>query len=108
MVDLQWVFAERPKIATERWEWPAAIYRGPYMRQAAHIVCDVQYHEILARAGCHAPLSVVILRYNLPNQNPSESRRMLYRDTQFRRLEHAIAWTNLFINQNPTWHPTLI
>ena len=108
MVDLQWVFAERPKIETERWEWPAAVYRGPSMRHAAYLICEDAYHEVLVRSDIYKEISVLLLRYNYPGQHPLTPRRMLYRDTKFRRLEHAIQWTGLFLTQNPTWQPNLI
>lgn len=106
--EIRWIFPDKPKLVTERWEWPAAIYAGPAMRQAAHIICEDQFHDLTAKAGMHKPLHVVIFKYNMPNQNPFTPRRMLYRDTQFKHLDHAIMWTQIFIKQNPAWHPAIL
>lgn len=108
MVELTWVFAERPKLVTERWEWPAAVYKGPGMRHAAYLLCEDMYNDALARAGAHKEISVLLMRYNYPGQDPLVPRRMLYRETQFKRLDHAVQWTNLFISQNTNWQPMLI
>lgn len=108
MVELHWVFPERPKLVTEIWEWPAAVYRGLGMRHAAYLICEDQFNDAAARNGWHKPIHVILMKYNHPGQDPLKPRRMRYTDTQFPRLGAAMQWTEIFITQNPGWQPRLI
>lgn len=108
MVDLRWLFAEQPKLVTEIWEWPAAVYAGPGGRHAAYLISEDQFNETAARNGWHKPIHVVLLKYNHPGQDPMKPRRMRYNDTQFSRLEHAMQWTQIYLSQNTSWQPMLI
>lgn len=108
MVKLEWKFNPRPWSDNAVWHWPACVYVGPANRIAAYIKCPDQFNDTLARAGAHAPLTVVILKYNHPNQDPLKPREMEYTEQKFTRLEQAMAFVLEFLSSRRHWQPILI
>lgn len=104
MADLAWIYPPEPKLATEIWEWPMAIYVGPAHRQAAYVICETPYSKERELTANHLPLRVVILCYKSSLGTP---RRMLAAERVL-RLRDAIQMTETFLSQHPEWQPLLV
>lgn len=104
MIALNWIYPPKPKLVTEIWEWPLAVYPGPMFRQAAFVICETHFDDILAKSGNHKPLQVVFYQYN-SGLNP-DPRRMLS-NNKFRTLREAIEFTHATLERLTSWHPLI-
>lgn len=89
-------------------EWPMAVYRGPMNRPAGYFICETPFSTAAERDGAHGPVTLIILRYNVPGKDPFVGRRMEYTDQKFARVHHAVQFLMHFLDKNPAWRPTLI
>ncbi|HEY6020239.1 MAG TPA: hypothetical protein VIY48_10145 [Candidatus Paceibacterota bacterium] len=107
--------AERGRGMTR--EWPAAFYVGPSKKPAAFIIS--KSGEECSDNGMNnrpeRPLSVIILAYNMgPKKNPKpddpipDAHRMYVRDREFDRLEAAMAFVQLYLDQHRHWQPLIV
>jgi hypothetical protein len=104
MADLLWVYDEPPETVVQRWEWPMAVYRGPFMKHAAYIICEDNYSPIREKNGNHKEISVVIRRYDGRSKDGS---RMLC-SHKFKKFEEAVRFTQQYLDRHPEWCPKII
>ena len=105
MANLIWHVAAQPKLHTETWEWPMAMYAGPLRKHAAYIISREPCSE---RGMNNGPLiyqlQVIILNYT-GGQAP---RRMISKNNFFTRVESAIAFTQLHLERHKEWQPLIV
>jgi len=106
MANVIWNAAPRPTNAAEIWEWPMAMYAGPQGKHAAYIICKEPCSERGMNNGpVTAKLQVIVLNYSKNQQNPG---RMLCKDREFPRIEHAMAFVQTFLETHKSWQPLTI
>jgi hypothetical protein len=99
MVELDIFFSER--------EWPMATYRGPMNRPAAYFISETPFSKTALAANAYKPITVILVRYNMPGHDPFKGRRMQYEDFKFDTLHNAVTWTRDFLTKNVGWQPLL-
>jgi hypothetical protein len=97
---------ELDMLVSER-EWPIAVYRGPMFRHAGYFLCETPFSKAAERDGAHGPITLVVMRYNAPEQDPMKPRRMQYSDKKFDRVSHALIFLRETLAQKPSWQPIL-
>lgn len=105
MANLRLIYGERPKNVLERWEWPAIIYEGPANKMAAFMVNtkNEDYNDFMREARGLA-LQLCVFDYRFPDK---PHRRPL-RDRTFGSIREAMMFTQLWLDQNPTWQPKIV
>lgn len=110
MTNIVWQVADRPLNAVELWEWPMGMYVGQLKKHAAYIISKEQCSERGLNNGPILPLHLVLLKYNVqrPDWSAFEGRRMLLKDRSFSRIEAAMAFAQLFLEQHKGWQPLIV
>lgn len=89
-------------------EWPIAIYHGSIQRMAGMFLCATPYSKAAQRDGAHGPITLVVIRYNLPSQDPNKGRRMEYLDRKFSTVQDALMCLIAHLTKHNDWQPRLI
>lgn len=106
MANIIWHAAPRPALATVVWEWPVATYAGPQNKIAALLLSEEACSERGMNNGPLKPLRVAIMHYNM--NNSSNPHRMLAKDRFFPRMEAAMAFVQLYLDQHKEWQPLIV
>jgi hypothetical protein len=107
MAELRWIFADKPKFLVERWEWPMAMHAGPFQKHAAYIICETPFSPSVVKTKLHAPIYVVIKKYNDPRDSENKGFRQLS-NFHFRDLHEAMRFVQDYLNRHPEWCPRII
>ena len=103
---LTWIQAPQPTERGEKWEWPAAFYTGPALRQAAYIICEEEFTPLKAKTGAHSQLAVVIRKYNDLRDREMKGFRNLA-DNRFKTVREATEFVAYWLGKNPDWMPKI-